>query len=206
MSGGNAPHPDPLPAGAESEPSASEPGEERHEPVWLAKLERIAGAVTWVATALSAAGVLAALAFVSYGVVMRYVFNSAPAWVDDTVGYMLVGIVMLSAAATLRQGAHINVDILTGRLDGKARRLADAWSMLAVLVFSIVVTVNGWQTAMFAKTLGLNTTGNVEVPVFWLELLMPLGGALLLLASLEGLVRVVLGIPLAHEPHLEDAE
>src|SRR6185437_1146010 len=100
--------------------------------------ERIVGAVTWVATALSAAGVLTALAFVAYGVVMRYVFNAAPAWVDDTVGYMLVGIVMLAAATTLRQGAHINVDILTGNLRGTPRRVADAWSMLAVLVFAIV--------------------------------------------------------------------
>ena len=168
--------------------------------------ERVVGALTWVATALSAAGVLAALAFVTYGVVMRYVFNSAPAWVDDTVGYMLVGIVMLAAATTLRQGAHISVDILTSRLTGTRRRIADAWSMLAVLVFSIVLIVNGWQTAMFSKMLGLNTTGNVEIPVFWLQLLMPIGGVLLLLASIEGLLRIALGIPLPHEQHLEDAE
>jgi TRAP-type C4-dicarboxylate transport system permease small subunit len=168
--------------------------------------ERIVGAMTWIATALSAAGVLAALAFVMYGVIMRYIFNDAPTWVDDTVGYMLVGIVMLAAATTLRQGAHINVDILTGRLTGMRRRIADGWSMLAVLVFSIVLIVNGWETAMFSRMLGLNTTGNVEVPVFWLQLLMPLGGVLLLLASIEGLLRVALDLPLAHEKHLEDAQ
>jgi TRAP-type C4-dicarboxylate transport system permease small subunit len=175
-------------------------------PRWLATFERIVGAITWVATALSAAGVLAALAFVAYGVVMRYVFNAAPTWVDDTVGYMLVGIVMLAAATTLRQGAHINVDILTGDLKGKRRRAADAWSMLAVLVFAVVLIVNGVQTAMFAKSLGLNTTGNVEVPVFWLQLLMPIGGVLLLLASIEGLLRIALGLPLPHERRLENVE
>jgi TRAP-type C4-dicarboxylate transport system permease small subunit len=175
-------------------------------PRWLATFERIVGAITWVATALSAAGVLAALAFVAYGVVMRYVFNAAPTWVDDTVGYMLVGIVMLAAATTLRQGAHINVDILTGDLKGKRRRAADAWSMLAVLVFAVVLIVNGVQTALFAKSLGLNTTGNVEVPVFWLQLLMPIGGVLLLLASIEGLLRIALGLPLPHERRLENVE
>jgi TRAP-type C4-dicarboxylate transport system permease small subunit len=175
-------------------------------PRWLATFERIVGAITGVAAALSAAGVLAALAFVAYGVVMRYVFNAAPTWVDDTVGYMLVGIVMLAAATTLRQGAHINVDILTGDLKGTRRRAADAWSMLAVLVFALVLIVNGVQTAMFAKSLGLNTTGNVEVPVFWLQLLMPIGGVLLLVASIEGLLRVALGLPLPHERHLENSE
>jgi TRAP-type C4-dicarboxylate transport system permease small subunit len=178
----------------------------RRMPAAFAVFERIVGAITWVATALSAAGVLAALAFVAYGVVMRYVFNSAPSWVDDTVGYMLVGIVMLAAATTLRQGAHISVDILTGKLTGARRRIADAWSMLAVLAFSVVLIVNGWQTAMFSKMLGLNTTGNVEIPVYLLQLFMPLGGVLLLLASIEALLRVALGIPLPHEQHLEDAE
>lgn len=172
----------------------------------LVAFERTVGAITGIATALSAAGVLAALAFVAYGVVMRYVFNDAPAWVDDTVGYMLVGIVMLAAATALRQGAHISVDILTGKLTGSSRRIADAWSMLAVLAFSIVLIVDGWQTAMFSKTLGLNTTGNVEMPVFWLQLLMPLGGVLLLLASIEGLLRIALGVPLPHDPHPEDVE
>ena len=55
---------------------------------------------------------------VAYAVVMRYVFNSAPTWVDDSVGFILVGIVMLGAATTLRQGGHINVDMLTERLGG----------------------------------------------------------------------------------------
>ena len=172
----------------------------------MRSFERLVDAITWIATALSAAGVLAALAFVTYGVVMRYVFNSAPTWVDDTVGYMLVGIVMLAAATTLRQGAHISVDILTSKLPGMRRRIAEAWSMLAVLAFSIVLVVNGWQTAMFSKMLGLNTTGNVELPVFWLQLLMPLGGVLLLLASIEGLLRIAFGIPLPHERTLDDAE
>jgi TRAP-type C4-dicarboxylate transport system permease small subunit len=168
--------------------------------------ERAVAAITGFAAALSAAGILAALGFVTYGVVMRYVFNAAPAWVDDTVGYMLVGIVMLAAATTLRQGAHINVDILSGNLQGTKRRIADAWAMLAVLVLSIVLIVDGWQTAMFAKSLGLNTTGNVEVPVFWLQLLMPVGGVLLLLASVEGLLRIALRLPLPRERHLEDVE
>jgi TRAP-type C4-dicarboxylate transport system permease small subunit len=168
--------------------------------------ERVVGALTWVATALSAAGVLAALAFVTYGVVMRYVFNSAPAWVDDTVGYMLVGIVMLAAASTLREGAHISVDILTSRLAGTRRRVADAWPMLAVLAFAIVLIVNGWQTTMFSRMLGLNTTGNVEIPVYWLQLFMPLGGVLLGLAAVEGLLRVAFRLPLPHGQHLDDAQ
>jgi TRAP-type C4-dicarboxylate transport system permease small subunit len=172
----------------------------------LAAVERVVGALTWIATALSAAGVLAALAFVAYAVVMRYVFNAAPTWVDDTVGYMLVGIVMLGAATTLRQGGHINVDILTGKLEGVRRRAADGWSMLAVLAFSLVLIVNGWQTAMFSKMLGVNTSGNVEVPVWWLQLLIPAGGVLLCLASLEGLLRVALDVPLPHHVELEDVE
>jgi TRAP-type C4-dicarboxylate transport system, small permease component len=172
----------------------------------LARFERVVSLVTGTATAISAAGVLIALALVSYGVVMRYVFNRAPAWVDDMVGFMLVGIVMLGAATTLRHGAHISVDILTARLDGRARRAADAWAMLCVLVFSIVVIVNGWQTAMSSRMLGVVTSGTIEIPVYWLQLLMPAGGLLLLAASLEALLRLWSGIPVPHETPLDDAQ
>jgi TRAP-type C4-dicarboxylate transport system permease small subunit len=161
----------------------------------IALLERAVGLITGFAMALSAAGLLVALLLVIYAVVMRYLFNRAPTWVDDSVGFLLVGIVMLAAACTLRRGGHISVDILTGRLGGNAKRWAEAWSMGAVLVVSAILVVNGWQTAMSSRMLGITTSGNVEIPVYWLQLLLPLGGAILGLVALEALLRNALGAP-----------
>ncbi len=161
----------------------------------LALAARVLGALTQAAIAVSAAGVLVSLALIAWAVVMRYVFNRAPVWVDDAVGFMLVGIVMLAAAQVLRRGEHIGVDLLTTRLGPRAKRWAEAWSALAVLAVSLILVVNGWRTAMFAKSLGIVAEGQIEVPVYWLQLLLPLGGGLMALVALEALARLAAGLP-----------
>lgn len=142
--------------------------------------------------ALAAAGVLASLALISWSVLMRYVFNRPPAWVDDVVGFLLVGIVMLSAAQALRNGEHIGVDVLTSKLGPRARRWAEGFSLLAVLAVSAILIVNGWHAAMFSRTLGLLTEGQLELPAWMLQLLLPFGGILMGLVALESLLRLLL--------------
>jgi C4-dicarboxylate transporter, DctQ subunit len=157
----------------------------------LALAARLLAAAANGAAALSALGVLVSLALIAWSVVMRYAFNRAPVWVDDVVGFLLVGIVMLGAAQVLRRGEHIGVDLLTSRLPPRAQRWAEAWSALAALAVSLVFVVNGWRTAMFSRSLGIVAEGRIEIPVFWLQLLLPLGGLLLALAALEALLRAV---------------
>jgi TRAP-type C4-dicarboxylate transport system permease small subunit len=165
---------------------------------WLGGLIRV---VTTIATALAAAGVLVSLGLITYAVVMRYAFNSAPTWVDDSVGFILVGIVMLATPATLRQGGHINVDMLTGQLGARGRRWVDVWATLAVLAVSLILVVNGWQTVASSKMLGISTSGTVEMPIYLLQLLLPLGGALMALVSIEALLRLAVGAPSLAERH-----
>lgn len=167
----------------------------------LALAARLLGALTGAAVALSAAGVLASLALIAWAVVMRYVFNRPPAWADDAVGFLLVGVVMLAAAQVLRRGEHIGVDLLTSRLAPRARAWAEAWSALAVLAAALVLVVNGWSTAMFSRSLGIVAEGNVEIPVYWVQLLLPLGGLMMALVALESLARLAAGAPPAEARH-----
>lgn len=143
---------------------------------------------------LAAAGLLLSLALIAWAVVMRYVFNAAPVWVDEVVGFLLVAVVMLAAAQTLRRGEHIAVDLLSGFLSGKGHRLARLWSAATTLMVALVLIINGWETASLARSLGLLTEGNLEWPTWWLMLLLPLGGALLALVGVEAFWRALLGV------------
>lgn len=157
-------------------------------------LSRTVAILAGGAMALAAAALLVSLALIGWAVVMRYVFNAAPVWVDEIVGFNLVAIVMLGAAQTLRRGEHIGVDLLVGRLSAAGRRWAQVWAAVATAAIAGVLIVNGWGTAMLARTLGLLTEGALEWPTWWLMLLMPVGGALLLLAAIEALWRAVAGV------------
>jgi len=172
----------------------------------IARLARVIGLINDVAVALAAAGVLASLGLITWAVVMRYVFNRPPVWVDEVVGFVLVGIVMLAAAQSLRRGEHIGVDILVARLGPRGRLWAQAWSSLSVLVVSLILVVNGWRTAMFARQIGVLTEGNLEIPSFWLQLLLPLGGLMMLLVSLEALLRLAAGAPSLASPQHDGEE
>jgi len=165
------------------------------EPAVLRALGRGIGAVNGAALAVSAASVLVSLALIGWAVLMRYAFNRAPVWVDEVVGFLLVGIVMLAAADVLRRGEHIGVDLFTAHLGGRLRLWVQAWSSLSVLAVALILIVNGWQTAMFSKMLGIVSEGHLELPVYLLMLLLPLGGLLMLLTAAEALLRLALGVP-----------
>jgi TRAP-type C4-dicarboxylate transport system permease small subunit len=151
-------------------------------------LRALGRAVSWTtagAVAVSAAGVLASLGLIAWAVVMRYLFNRAPVWVDDLVGLLLVAIVMLAAAQVLRRGEHIAVDLFTEKLSGRAARWAQALAMGAALLVAVILVVNGWQSAMQSRQFGIVTEGRLEWPVWLLMLWMPAGGLLLALVSIE---------------------
>ena len=157
----------------------------------LRAFARLVERLTALAMALAAAALLVALALIGWAVVMRYVFNAPPVWVDEVVGFALVAIVMLAAAQTLRRGEHIGVDLLVDRLPPRARRWAQAWAALAALAIAAMLIVNGAETAELARTLGLLTEGHLEWPTWMLMTLMPAGGVLLALAALEMLWRAI---------------
>lgn len=180
---------------ASLQPAAPDLPAATREPVVV----RVLGvAIAWInkaAMAVSAAALLASVALIGWSIVMRYVFNRPPVWVDEVIGFLLVGIVMLAAADVLRRGEHIGVDVLTANLRGRARLWAQAWASLAALAVGLLLVVNGWQTAMFSRLLDVRADGYLEVPVYWLMLLLPLGGVLLALTAAEALARLATGSP-----------
>ena len=90
---------------------------------------------------------------------------------------------------------EVNRYLLVDQLSPQARRWTQAWAALAASVVAAVLIINGWETAALARMLGLLTEGNLEWPTWMLMLLMPIGGALLLLAAVEVFWRAVVGLP-----------
>ncbi len=158
-------------------------------------VDRAAAILCLIGAGIAAALLLVSLALVAWSVLMRYFLNQPIPWVDELVGYLLVGLVMLAAADALRRGEHISVDLLTDRLGARGQRLTAAAGQLAVLVASLALVYGGWQTASFSKLLGIYSTGYLAVPIYLPQLLIPLGGLLLAVAAAVGLLRMVVGQP-----------
>lgn len=183
-----------------------QPGQADPGGAGLRRLSRIVRGLASLGMGLAAFCLLACFALIGWAVVMRYLFSAAPVWVDEIVALSLVALVMLAAAQALRNGEHIGVDLLANRLPPSGQRWIRAWGAVASGIFALVLIVNGWDTSMLARTLGLVTEGSLELPTWWLMLLMPLGGALLLLASIESLWRALANANLPDADARRDAE
>jgi TRAP-type C4-dicarboxylate transport system permease small subunit len=181
------------------------PSATRSESTALRILSRAVALLAGGAMALSAVGILVALVLIGWSVIMRYVFNAPPAWVDEAVGHLLVAIVMLAVGQTFRRSEHIGVDVLVDRLSPVGKRWAIAWAAVVSGAVASILIVNGWGTAMLARNFGLLTEGYLQWPVWLLMLFLPVGGALLLLATVETLWRACTDQPLSFLSHDDQA-
>ncbi len=151
--------------------------------------------LTDAAAGIAALSVLASLLLVCYSVGMRYAFNDPVPWVDEAVGYVLVASVMFSIAEALRKGEHIAVDILTDRFGPRGKRVVYVFGLAAVIATAVILLVEGWAMAEFSRMIGIRSIGYLDIPIWTMQVMVPIGGLLLLLAALAELVRVAAALP-----------
>ncbi len=141
--------------------------------------ERIVAPLSRVAGALSSLGILCALGLTLYAVVMRYVFNRAPMWTDELLGYLLVALIMAGMTEAYRRGDHISIDLLTSGLSGRAARAKNIWGDFCVLVLAVVLARAAWGSLAFAYDFGFYSIGPLEAPM-WIPMTPVFLGFLLL--------------------------
>lgn len=161
----------------------------------------LADAASWIA----AASVLGSLFLVVYSVGMRYLANRPEPWVDELVGYVLVASVAFAIAEALSKGEHICVDILTERLGAPGQRAVHVVGLLAVALTAVILIVEGWEMVAFSRLVGIRSIGYLSIEIWIPQLMVPLGGVLLLLTALAELLRVAARLPSPGERERPDS-
>jgi C4-dicarboxylate transporter, DctQ subunit len=165
----------------------------------MSSVERLARLVARVSLGCAALALLASLAAIAYAVIRRYVFGAPVAWTDELVGYLLVASVMLAAADALFAGEHIAVDLLTERLGARGRQIASLFGLAMVAATALLLVFEGLGTVQFSRQVGLRSNGDLALPLWLPQLLVPVGALLLLVAAVVSFVVVVRGGALPHE-------
>jgi TRAP-type C4-dicarboxylate transport system permease small subunit len=154
-------------------------------------VDRLSRLLSDIGIAISGIAMLVSLVLVVYGVVLRYAINRPQTWLDEMVGYLLVATVMLGASDALRQREHIAIDIVTGHLDARKRFWVAVLAMVAVAATALLFIVEGWGAVAFSKMVDMRSTGYLDMPIWTMQLLIPVGGAILLLNALTLLARLL---------------
>jgi len=152
-------------------------------------INRILEVLCRLGTMIGALLVIATMVVVGYSVMMRYIWGEPQVWTDELVSFWLVAIVTLGAADVLRRDGHIRIDLVTDHLPSHVQTWVDVLGLISVILFSIVLTLSGWEMVTFSWTVELLSEGYLELPLWIPQSLVPIGFALMGLAALHRLIQ-----------------
>ena len=127
-------------------------------------------------------------------VVLRYVFSIGWIAMQESVIYLHSMVFMLGAAYTLKQNAHVRVDIFYEKLSSRRRAWIDLLgSMLLLVPFCLFIMVISWNYVGLSWSLleGSREAGGLPA-VFLLKTLIPVMAALVMLQGIAQAMRSIL--------------
>lgn len=137
-------------------------------------------------------GLLATASVILFAnVVARYIFNWGVPWAEELVRYEIVWMVFIGGSVAARKGIHIGVDVLATlsppRIQTAIHFLINAVSLAFCLFLAFAGSDMVAQTKMFGQV-----TPALQVPMWVVQMAIPLGGALMALRFFQRLITICL--------------
>ncbi|MEM9330748.1 MAG: TRAP transporter small permease [Pseudomonadota bacterium] len=149
--------------------------------------ENINGTLAWVAAALF----VATGAMLSYEVTARYFFTAPTIWAAELSQMSLIWGSLLAMPWLLQARRHITVTAITSLLSARIRAMLEVLAMIVVLAFSLIVTIWGWEIFYDSFVRGRTTGSLLNLPIWIVELSIPVGFALLSVQAIIEIFRVI---------------
>ena len=156
----------------------------------------IAAALRWLyaaAAVLAGSCVVAILLCVTWQMIARALGVLAPGF-DDFAAYALAGAAFLALPYTLKEGAHIRVTFMLGRIyDSRLRLYFEVFCLVAAALVGMYLT---WTSVLYVwNSYALNdmATTYYATPLWIPRLVMPIGLGVFLVAIVEELVNCIRG-------------
>lgn len=131
-----------------------------------------------------AAGTLAAAALISILNVALRQFDNSWFWTEEAVIYLIIYSTFFGAIITLRHNEHVSVDILGVFFKDRGKKWLALVAGLVTIIYLVIMTVLGWN--LIAEPFSFTTvTPVLKLPLWTVELAVPLGMTLMLIRALE---------------------
>ena len=150
-------------------------------------LGRLVTLVEWWAILLLAGMVV----LVCLGVFFRYALNSSLTWYDEFASYLLVWLTFYGSVVVDYRRKHISFELLVDKLAPLQRRIVDGIGEIAVLGFQFVLFWYGW--VLTERMADETAIALPWVKVMWINSVLPICGALMLVISVARLIGIITG-------------
>lgn len=146
--------------------------------------------LTRVENVLAAGSLGLAAAIAVAGVLSRYLFGHVLFWSEEAIIYLVICSTFFGAVITLRKGEHVNVDLLPILLKKRGKRVMAVLAALMLLVYLGSIGFFAWLL-IFSPTAADTLTPSMKLPLWVVELAIPIGFTLMFVRGLQILYRVV---------------
>ncbi len=133
------------------------------------------------------------LVVIAAQVFYRFCLNDPLDWSEEMGRYLFVWLSFLGAAAGVRQGVHLGVDILEKLFSKKIHYVFVLLVNLLIQIFLIVITVNGFK---ILKVVRFQTSASMGISMVYPYLAVPVGCIFMFINSARisgGLLTALLG-------------
>lgn len=135
-------------------------------------------------------GIAAGLAII--GVILRYAFGSVIFWAEEAIIYLVIFSTFIGAAVTLRHNEHVNVDIVPTLLGERGKWVFALIGSTITLLYCAII--GGYAWLLVTEPAAQNTTTPaLGLPLWVVELALPIGLTLMFVRALEIVYRTARG-------------
>lgn len=147
----------------------------------ITRLNRLIGAaVAWI--------ILPIFAMLIIDVGMRYLIGRPSIWTTELTQLVFGVYAVIGGGYLLAERAHVNVDIIYGKLPRKRKALIDVCTSVLFFMFMAVLMYQGTGMAWESLEKFESSQSIWNPPVWPVKLMIPIAGLLLLL---QGIVRLI---------------
>ena len=138
-----------------------------------------------------------AMAVMVYEAVNRSLFSTSYWWAEELVRFSVLWGVLLGLGPAARHHHFIRMDLLVLSLPRRGKLALAALSALAGLGFALALAWTGVQEVQHMQRMRMMTDSNLDLPLWLVRLVLPIGGALYALHFLGALYAALRG----HDPN-----
>ena len=125
---------------------------------------------------------------VSWQVITRFILPEPSSYTEEVARFLLMWIGLLGAAYAYRKKMHLGIDIISEKLQGRAKYVTALFVYFLTLLVAIAVLIIGGMNLVLL-TLELNQfSSSLGLPMGLIYLCLPLSGFLIVLYTLEMLL------------------
>ncbi|MCG7626751.1 TRAP transporter small permease [Epibacterium sp. MM17-32] len=119
------------------------------------------------------------VACVSWQVISRYILGVPSTVTDELARFLFMWLALIGGAYTMGLRRHLAIDLLTQKLSGRARSVAEGFSLCAIAGFAALVMIKGGGQLVLKTFASGQVTPALQIPMGYVYGAIPFAGAII---------------------------